>query len=87
MVILYGILILLVFMVLTVLAMRQVYLIVLYIWSHLVSHTLLALRMMLVSYVRVKITVQEYLLARVIFGEFVCKKQLADFILAEFLQF
>ena len=32
-------------------------------------------------------TVQEYLLARVIFGEFVCKKQLADFILAEFLQF
>ena len=55
MVILYGILILLVFMVLTVLAMRQVYLIVLYIWSHLVSHTLLALRMMLVSYVKVKI--------------------------------
>ena len=37
MVILYGILILLVFMVLTVLAMRQVYLIVLYIWSHLVK--------------------------------------------------
>ena len=32
-------------------------------------------------------TVQEYLLVRVIFGEFVCKKQLADFILAEFLQF
>ena len=32
-------------------------------------------------------TVQEYLLAGVIFGEFVCKKQLADFILAEFLQF
>ena len=32
-------------------------------------------------------TVQEYLLARVIFGEFVFKKQLADFILAEFLQF
>ena len=27
-------------------------------------------------------TVQEYLLARVIFGKFVCKKQLADFILA-----
>ena len=27
-------------------------------------------------------TVQEYLFARVIFGEFVCKKQLADFILA-----
>ena len=27
-------------------------------------------------------TVQEYLLARVIFGEFVCEKQLADFILA-----
>ena len=26
-------------------------------------------------------TVQEYLLARVILGEFVCKKQLADFIL------
>ena len=34
-----------------------------------------------------KDTVQEYLLARVIFGEFVCKKQLVDFILAEFLQF
>ena len=33
------------------------------------------------------ITVQGYLLARVIFGEFVCKKQLADFILVEFLQF
>ena len=32
-------------------------------------------------------TVQEYLLARVIFDEFVCKKRLADFILAEFLQF
>ena len=32
-------------------------------------------------------TVQEYLLAKVMFGEFVCKKQLADFILAEFLQF
>ena len=28
------------------------------------------------------VTVQEYLLARVIFGEFVCKKQLVDFILA-----
>ena len=27
-------------------------------------------------------TVQEYLLARVIFGEFVCEKQLVDFILA-----
>ena len=46
---------------------------------------------MCVQYVYSKLcelhTVQEYLLARVIFGEFVCKKQLADFILAEFLQF
>ena len=38
-------------------------------------------------YFRRPYTIQEYLLARVIFGEFVCKKQLADFILAEFLQF
>ena len=34
------------------------------------------------AYYNQEYTVQEYLLGRVIFGEFVCKKQLADLILA-----
>ena len=50
---------------------------------HINHQTLISKKCLLVTYNEIwLIIVQEYLLARVIIGEFVCEKQLADFILA-----